>query len=311
VTVVRHAASQPCINFGGIARTRVLGLLGAILMLSCSACAVLDRGVLDSAIAAAANGGLLREDITLGRFQIASWHRGLRGATHITVYLEGDGHAWISRRRLSDDPTPRDPIALRLASKDPARAVLYLARPCQFGDRPSAPICDARYWSSHRYAPEVLAAFVAALDWAASQAGPNVKVRFGLVGYSGGGALAALLAQQRDDIAWLVTIAANLDVHAWTRHHRLSRLSGSLDPVVHAQSLRGLPQQHLIGDRDDVVPALTRARFLAASGASQRIVEGVNHSCCWAESWPALLCRFLAEIPATTGTTQSSVRRGC
>ena len=311
--------STPGTTFVSALRTRLHALLGAVVVLSVSACAVLESGVRDAAIVAAASSGLSREEISAGRFSLTSWHRGLPGARHITVYIEGDGHAWTSRRRLSEDPTPRDPLALRLAAKDPGAAVLYLARPCQFGGESLAPGCDARYWSSHRYAPEVLAALDSALDWARARAGADVSARFGLVGYSGGGALAALLAQQRDDVAWLLTIAANLDVHAWTSHHGLSPLSGSSDPVTHARRLRGLPQEHLVGDRDEVVPAPTRARFLAASEARQRIVDGATHSCCWVETWPAPLCRFLAAIPTAISTAtalatkaaQSNVRQTC
>jgi hypothetical protein len=222
----------------------------AIFIASSTGCAVLDSGARDVAFAAAASSGLQHEDISAGRFRLASWHRGLRGVRQITVYLEGDGHAWISRRRLSDDPTPRDPLALRLAAKDPGNAVLYLARPCQFGSVPLEPACDPRFWSSHRYGPQVLAALNAALDWARTRVASNTRVRLGLIGYSGGGALAALLAQRRDDVAWLLTVAANLDIHAWTWHHGLSALSGSVDPILRADRLRGLPQEHLVGNRD-------------------------------------------------------------
>jgi pimeloyl-ACP methyl ester carboxylesterase len=41
--------------------------------------------------------------------------------------------------------------------------------------------------------------------------------RIGLIGYSGGGALATLIAERRGDVAWLITIAANLDLAAWIR----------------------------------------------------------------------------------------------
>ena len=50
----------------------------------------------------------------------------------LVVYIEGDGSAWISHRVPSDDPTPKDPLAFRLAVMDPAPKVLYLGRPCQF-----------------------------------------------------------------------------------------------------------------------------------------------------------------------------------
>ena len=50
------------------------------------------------------------------------------------VYLEGDGQAFVSQGGYaSSDPTPRNPLALRLAIQDnSANAVVYLARPCQY-----------------------------------------------------------------------------------------------------------------------------------------------------------------------------------
>lgn len=46
----------------------------------------------------------------------------------LRVYIEGDRHAWLSRTRLCADPTPHNPVALKLALADPAPGpLLYLA----------------------------------------------------------------------------------------------------------------------------------------------------------------------------------------
>jgi hypothetical protein len=45
-------------------------------------------------------------------------------------YQSGDGLAWLSSDVPSSDPTPLDPLALRLALAKPARNAAYLARPC-------------------------------------------------------------------------------------------------------------------------------------------------------------------------------------
>ena len=109
----------------------------------------------------------------------------------------------------------------------------------------------------------------------------------------------------------LVTVAANLDPEAWTLHHELSPLVGSLDPVAQAGRLRGLPQMHLAGSDDRVVPAYTRGRFLAAAGTEQRIVEGASHGCCWVDSWPRPLCRFLADAAVAAATAVDSSTTNC
>lgn len=36
----------------------------------------------------------------------------------INVYIEGDGLAWITRSRVSDNPTPLNPLALKLMVQD-------------------------------------------------------------------------------------------------------------------------------------------------------------------------------------------------
>jgi pimeloyl-ACP methyl ester carboxylesterase len=57
------------------------------------------------------------------------------------------------------------------------------------------------------------------------------STRLTLVGYSGGGTIAVLLAARRSDVAEVITVAANLDVGYWTQRDGLSPLTGSLDPA--------------------------------------------------------------------------------
>ena len=49
-----------------------------------------------------------------------------------------------------------------------------------------------------------------------------------LVGYSGGGAIAVLLAARRLDVAGVITVSADLDLAYWTQRDGLAPLSGSL-----------------------------------------------------------------------------------
>ena len=76
-----------------------------------------------------------------------------------------------------------------------------------------------------------------------------------LVGYSGGGTLAALLAARRADVCQLITVASNLDIERWASHHKVSPLWGSENPASYGAALQHLPQYHLIGGDDQVVPA--------------------------------------------------------
>lgn len=203
------------------------------------------------------------------------------------VYIEGDGLAWLSRTRISDDPTPINPVALKLAARDVSPNVIYLGRPCQFTKGAG---CEKAYWTNKRFSPEVIAAMSAALD--------DIKARykifgFNLVGFSGGGAVAALLSAQRSDILSLRTVAGNLDTDAFTRHHRVSPLSGSLNPADIAQKILPISQKHFSGVEDDIMPREIGDSFVAKANRPDclilTIVEGASHETGWEEKWPELL----------------------
>lgn len=209
-----------------------------------------------------------------------------RQETHLTVYIEGDGFAWASPRRPSDDPTPREPLALRLALAHPGGNAAYLARPCQFV-RAKRAACLQRYWTQARYAEDVVVSIRLAID--------QLKRRFGaqrltLVGYSGGAAVAALVAQRSGDVGQLITVAGNLDHAGWSHHHRLDPLAESLNPADHADKLAGLAQIHFIGGSDAVIPPDIAYRwplpFRGRHDANLRVIEGYDHRCCWSEHWP-------------------------
>jgi len=241
----------------------------------------------------AAEHGFTEQRFDAGAFVLAGFARGLDGpADRLVVYIEGDGHAWLNRYNVSPDPTPWDPITLRLAVRDRASAVLYLARPCQYTSGEARRSCHPVYWTSHRFAPEVVESTSRAIDQAKRLSGAG-SVR--LIGYSGGGALAALVAARRSDVAGLVTIAANLDHAAWTRHHDITPLAGSENPATYAQTLQAIPQIHLAGGDDDVVPPAIVEAFVAPMTDRSRarivVVPDYDHDCCWTRDWPHLLDR--------------------
>lgn len=203
-------------------------------------------------------------------------------ASRIRVYLEGDGQAWATPTQPSLDPSPRQLFVARLAFADPAPS-LYLARPCQFV---SAPGCRVELWTSRRFSEEVLAS----LDQALSR----IKARYGnrdfeLVGYSGGGALALLLAVRRDDIAQVQTLAGNLSPRQWTEMLKLSPLTGSLEPLDFRERLSQVPQRHFVGSEDRVVPARLLERYRQALGTASCMqpvtVPGASHADGWTQAW--------------------------
>ena len=224
------------------------------------------------------------------------------GTGQLTIYVEGDGLAFLGPRTISSDPTPDDPTALRLALGHPGGRAAYLARPCQYQMAGGGRNCHPSYWTSHRYAPEVIESMGLAVDVLKERAGAQ---RLVLVGYSGGGAIAVLLAARRSDVAGIVTIAANLDLRYWTSTDKLAPLSGSQDPADAAHDVETIPQVHFVGHADDVVaPGVVRSYISHMVDSSKvRVIEvpGFGHVCCWAGKWPDLAGRSeLRIIPGWT-----------
>ena len=118
-----------------------------------------------------------------------------------------------------------------------------------------------------------------------------------LIGFSGGGAVAALLAEMRNDVAALITVCGNLDHPTWTAMHRVTPLYGSLNPVDHTSRLSALPQVHFVGGADDnVTRAMTDAfvsRLGPAAPVAMRVVPGLPHGgAARARAWPDPLVRM-------------------
>lgn len=210
----------------------------------------------------------------------------------LTVYIEGDGLAWLSGTRPSDNPTPVRPVGLELALRHPRGAAAYLARPCQYVESGTGTSCNQHYWTDLRFSPEVVEASDAAIS--------VLKQRFGatklvLVGYSGGGAVAALVAGRRNDVIQMVTVAGNLDHRAWTMQHHLSPLTGSLNPADEWEKLVDIPQLLLLGEKDRVVSRSMTDAYASSFPPEHRpeieSVPGFDHECCWVEQWDKLLSR--------------------
>ncbi len=233
---------------------------------------------------------MLHRNIPAGEFMFTVYERVHEKGKPATIYIEGDGVAWTSKSRKSLDPTPRNPVALHLASRDMGPNVIYLARPCQYSWTNTGEACDDRFWTSDRFAPEVVAAMNAAVD--------NIKKKydissFNLVGFSGGGAIAALLTAERDDVVSLRTVAGNLDHDTLNRMHGVSMMPRSLNPVQVAPQIANIPQHHFIGEWDEIVTPAIYDSFRAAAGPTtcmrSSMVKEVDHETGWVNIWPTLL----------------------
>ena len=240
--------------------------------------------------------------LTASDFELFVLHRGLDTEAPLRIYIEGDGLAYRTRSRPSKNPTPRNPVALKLAMADSSAAVMYVARPCQYLTTEERESCSLRYWTIQRYSEEVVSSINEAIDWAVQQRPGDHGI--GLVGFSGGGAVGALVGSRRQDVRWLVTLAANLDLDTWTRLLDLSPMVHSLNPLHHVAGLAGVPQLHLAGAKDERVPTAVIQNFADAmtevTTDAPALVEELptfDHDCCWTDIWPARLETFIETLP--------------
>jgi dienelactone hydrolase len=230
----------------------------------------------------AAPRGFAPETVEAGGFDLFALRRG--AAPVLIVYIEGDGAPWPNVFQPPRDPTPLRPLALALAGRQQASAVAYLGRPCQYLDEVQRRRCDVAYWSNRRFAPEVIAAMDRAVSWLKAGAGAQ---RLRLVGYSGGGVIAALLAAKRDDIERLVTVAAPLALGEWIAAHGLTPLEDAADPLAVRAALPGRAV-HFAGGRDALVPPAVVEAFVRRRGGRLEVIADFDHDCCWARDWAEL-----------------------
>jgi dienelactone hydrolase len=220
-----------------------------------------------------------------------------QGPVH--VYIEHDGLPWRTETEVSADPTPRNPLMLRLMAEDPAPSI-YLGRPCYFGTA-AAPGCNALMWTHARYSEHVVNSMLAALRQLLK---PGQDII--LLGYSGGGALAMLLAEHAPNTRAVVTLAGNLDTDAWALYHAYTPLSRSLNPATRPPLDPGIIQRHYLGSADHHVPPAVVKRFTDRSRAGEVIeIPQFDHVCCWETIWP----QILAEVDHAVETAQTARAR--
>ena len=232
---------------------------------------------------------LLREDITVNSLPLVIFRDAIASdSSEIHFYIDGDGSPWIHGNRIANDPTSRSQIILDLMAEDEADKIL-IGRPCYYmSPRVRPEICQQKWWTSHRYSPDIVTAMVRVIEKQIQRFEPR-KVR--LIGYSGGGTLAMLIGKELDEkISQVITIAANLDVDRWTELHGFSPLATSFNIENFPRLSERIKQTHFVGSEDLNVPAdITQSVVLRQSNAKVIRIEGYSHECCWPNDWASRL----------------------
>ena len=205
------------------------------------------------------------------------------------VYIEGDGRPFVNRFLIAADPSPQTPLALSLMMLDKTSS-LYLGRPCYFANSRSDmadSACKLEFWTSARYSEKVVESMISGLrHHLATRSYQGIS----LIGHSGGGSLAVLMAARMPEVDQVVTLAGNLDIAAWANLHHYTPLKHSLNPSD--LNLTHTKQLHFGGDRDKNVPPSLGAAWLNSMGQTMHIIKDADHNCCWLTHWNQILTQI-------------------
>lgn len=101
--------------------------------------------------------------------------------------------------------------------------------------------------------------------------------------------MAALLAGTREEVKCLITLAAPLDLAAWTSRQNLSPLVGSIDPALDPKKLLRTQSHHFLGQNDALVDLSALGVFAGRQpGRTVDLLAGVSHTAGWARNWKAI-----------------------
>lgn len=211
-------------------------------------------------------------------------------ASVLHVYLENDGAPYLSPQHIAANPSLRQSFfALKLMQQDRAPS-LYISRPCYGFAHDALPqTCTAKYWTTARYSQEIVDALSQALDVGKQQV--NLAERkIVLIGHSGGGALAMLLAGQRADVTGVITLAGNLHIDAWTQLHGYHPLTESINPFHQARLPAQIKRWHFAGTDDrNIPPHLLALTCQRDRDAECKTLDKVAHEFGWLGHWPGIL----------------------
>jgi hypothetical protein len=203
----------------------------------------------------------------------------------IHIVLEGDGMAWKNKKTPSTNPTPRQiSTAAKLSEALAKRGFLtqYWARPCQYVDGNSWRDCHIPDWTTERFGTLALTHYQQLFEHSAEL---NPQAKFIFWGYSGGGVLASMLAAQNPDkICALHTLAAPLDLPAWTNFHKITPLKAGIHFSEVSAANKNLPQRHFVGKKDNIIPPDILIKSLGKKAyESLVILENTSHHSGWGD----------------------------
>ena len=267
--------------------SQTIALLAILFSTSCAKDSINNR--IQRANKIAEKSGFQRNNVTAKSFKILTFSKITDYTKPLSIFIEGDGFAWKTRYIISQNPTPKNPIGLKLAAIDQSPNILYIARPCQYVDILQEKHCQNKFWSRSRFSDVVLKDINIVIDKFVQD---YEFTKVNMYGYSGGGAIAVLIASRRNDVRSIRTVAANLNHKHLMKFHQLSPLSDSLDAIDVAQDVSKTWQYHLLGGKDKIVTNessmsfINKAKEHNSEGVNFAIVKGATHrDYSWPKEW--------------------------
>lgn len=239
----------------------------------------------------AAPAWMIKRDIPAAPYLLRAYERIHDRGGVANLYIEGDGINGKHSIAENADFTPVNPVGLHLASKDNAKNLIYLARPCQFNGRLELPhTCDNKEWQENRFSKDVIESYNNALNEISARYGIRA---YNLIGYSGGAAIATMLAGERKDILSVRTVAGILDNSAYATVADEFPISKTRTAAEHASDVSKTPQYHFIGGQDTIVTPSVLSTYLSdmppTNCVQTMLVQEAEHEAGWVDKWPELL----------------------
>lgn len=257
--------------------TIVYSIICLLFFTGCGKYDLNNRIKLANTIASQSN--LIKEDIKAKDFTLRVFRRNINTNRPLKIYIEGDGFAWINKNTISPNPTPINPVALKLASLNTSSNIAYIARPCQYI---STDNCKKKYWTNKIFSKKIINNINQVITILKNK---TKSKKIELIGFSGGAAIAALISSKRDDIIKLTTIAGNLNHKLLYKYHHIKPMTDSLNPLNIASDISYISQVHYVGEFDKVVPLAVIQSFIKASynynNIKLIIVKGATHTRGW------------------------------
>lgn len=229
--------------------------------------------------------GLDRKLVQSGQFYITTYQKITDPTKPYVFYIEGDGNAFKNKRPTLD-PTPHGLMMIKLAASDPRPNIVYVARPCQYTPISLNSVChDHKYWTTGRLSNEAINVINMVTDQVSNGKG------FHLIGFSGGGGVAVLVAARNPNVIDIITISGNLDTEGFTAYHNVSPMRESLNPINYAKQINHIPQLHLSGSQDKIIPPFIAEHFAKASNSRcvKQKIYSAQHSKGWETLWKQIL----------------------